>query len=334
MRVSRGWLSTGFWLGAAMANTTAAHAGGAPAEIVVAIRYLQQAGVSHSHLYLYRADGKLLRQLTKDDNGQDSNPVFAPDGETIVFTRVNDSGGTDFWSVEPRGGNLHQILAAPAWYAGTKTSPTFRDLEDDPDAGKPRAGDLGGKQGAPNDPPVYRAPDGSVEMVLEVPPADGKEHGKSYLLRDLKTGASVEMSQLAGGYGPFDLLALEQDKDQRFLIVPPLRVAFFGLHLNSTDGSTVFALDLAGKRLVRLSPNGALPVPLPDEPAFLTLAENRYVPFGDGKKTANCSYLEHWDAGLKKVRYAREGAAAACYGASLYRPGKIPATVNVHYDPK
>ena len=56
-------------------------------EIVVAIRYLQAKGTSHSHLYLYREDGKLLRQLTNDNSGQDSDPIFASDGETIVFTR-------------------------------------------------------------------------------------------------------------------------------------------------------------------------------------------------------------------------------------------------------
>jgi hypothetical protein len=29
------------------------------AEIVIAIRYLQAEGISHSHLYLFRGDGKL-----------------------------------------------------------------------------------------------------------------------------------------------------------------------------------------------------------------------------------------------------------------------------------
>lgn len=56
-------------------------------EIVIAIRYLQAQGTSHSHLYLYRADGKLLRQLTSDNSGQDSGPIFTPDGASIVFTR-------------------------------------------------------------------------------------------------------------------------------------------------------------------------------------------------------------------------------------------------------
>ena len=49
----------------------------AASEIVVAIRYLQAEGVSHSHLYLYRDDGKFLRQLTSDNSGQDVDPIFA-----------------------------------------------------------------------------------------------------------------------------------------------------------------------------------------------------------------------------------------------------------------
>jgi hypothetical protein len=52
-------------------------------EIVIAIRYPQAKGTSHSHLYLYREDGKLLRQLTHDDSGQDVDPIFAPAVITI-----------------------------------------------------------------------------------------------------------------------------------------------------------------------------------------------------------------------------------------------------------
>ena len=106
-----------------------------------------------------------------------------------------------------------------------------------------------------------------------------------------------------------------------------LRCVLFGLHLNSTDGDTCFALDLKRRRFVRLSPNGALPIPLPAEPAFLTFTENRYVPIPGSLKTANCSYMEHWDTNLNKVRYAREGSAAICYGASMYREGLTPSTV-------
>src|SRR5690348_17578464 len=89
----------------------------ATSEIAVAIRYLQAEGVSHSHLYLYRDDGKFLRQLTNDVSGQDVDPIFAPDGATIVFTREKgNSSPLEFWSVQPLGTDLKKLDAAPDWY--------------------------------------------------------------------------------------------------------------------------------------------------------------------------------------------------------------------------
>src|SRR5437870_8623566 len=88
----------------------------AASEIVVAIRYLQTEGTSHSHLYLYREDGKFLRQLTNDNTGQDVDPIFAPNGETIVFTRERVADAREFWSVEPLGKGLKKFDAAPDWY--------------------------------------------------------------------------------------------------------------------------------------------------------------------------------------------------------------------------
>ena len=300
-------------------------------EVVVAMRYFQQTGTSHAHLYLYREDGKLLRQLTDDGKSQDSNPFFAPDGETIVFTRRPDAGGTEFYSVEPRGGNLRRLPAAPGWYTATKDSPFYGGLNEDPDSDQLFTDNDIPKHGTP----TYRAPDGSVELVLKIGGGDdgisGDHHGHLYLLRDLKSGKDTTLGKLPGFEALVDVLALAQDKDQRFLLMPGLRVAFFGRYLNSTDGGTTYALDLDGKRLVRLSPNDATPYPLPGEPAFLTLTENRYVPFGDGKRTENSSYVERWGADLKPVRYANGKAAGSCYGASMYRPGKSPATVCLQF---
>ena len=158
---------------------------------------------------------------------------------------------------------------------------------------------------------------------------DGPGHGKHYLLRDLKTGAETEFEKLPGFYGVYGLLHDSHDKGQHFVFDGPLHLAFFDLHLNSTDGDTVFALDLTAPRLVRLSPNWATPIPLPGEAAFLTFTENRYVPIAGSKKTANCSYMEHWDEKLNKIRYAREKSAALCYGASMYRPGKNPGVITL-----
>jgi Tol biopolymer transport system component len=98
-------------------------------EIVIAIRYLQTQGTSHSHLYLYREDGKLLRQLTSDNSGQDAGPIFAPDGASIVFTREKPGNVREFWSIDPRGTGLKKLEAVPDWYVQTKSSPYFTNVE-------------------------------------------------------------------------------------------------------------------------------------------------------------------------------------------------------------
>jgi hypothetical protein len=312
----------------------------AASEIVVAIRYLQAEGVSHSHLYLYRDDGKFLRQLTNDNSGQDVDPIFASDGESIVFTRERTKSPLEFWSVRPLGGELQKFESVPDWYEQTKTSPYFTNREEpkpsasasiattaSPASPGP-AGLIGGRQ-------THKSPDGSVELILREDPsdpddqADGEHHGKHYVIRYLRTGIQADFGALPGFFGVFEILHERQNPDREFLIDGLLRVAFFGLHLNSTDGDTCSALDLNGPCLVRLSPNWAAPVPLPGEAAFLTLTENRYVPIPATSKTANCSYVERWDAQLQKIRYARANAVAVCYGASMYRPDKTPNVVTI-----
>ncbi len=307
----------------------------AASEIVVAIRYLQTEGTSHSHLYLFREDGKLLRQLTTDNAGQDVDPIFSPDGEMIAFTREKEGSPLEFWSVKPLGGAPTKLDAAPDWYEKTKTSPYFTNREvtsatesPSPPASPSAAGMMGERKS-------YKAPDGSVELILREDPSDpddqanGEKHGKHYVIRYLKTGLQADFGLLPGFVGAYEILHDRQNPDRQFLLDGLLRVAFFGLHLNSTDGDASFALDLNGPRFVRLSPNWAAPVPLPGESTFLTLTENRYVPIGNSTKTANCSYIERWDAKLEKVRYANPKAAAIFYGASMYRPERTPNVITI-----
>ena len=122
-------------------------------EVVIAIRYLQAQGTSHSHLYLYREDGKLLRQLTKDDSGQDSAPIFSPDGETIVFTREKPTNVREFWSVKPGGTDLKKLDAAPDWYAQAKSSPYFTNVELETESA-PVPGASPGSSESPNESPT------------------------------------------------------------------------------------------------------------------------------------------------------------------------------------
>jgi hypothetical protein len=314
----------------------------AASEIAIAIRYLQAEGTSHSHVFLYREDGKLLRQLTTDSLGQDVDPVFAPDGEAIVFTCEKNGSPLEFWSVRPLGGIPTKLDSLPDWYEQTKTSNYFTNRETPkptdsapPASASPESSPTPSPAGMMGERRSYKAPDGSVELILREDPGDpddrvnGERHGKHYVLRYLKTGIQADFGTLPGFFGAYEILHEKQNPDRQFLFEGLLRVAFFGLHLNSTDGDTSFALDLNGPRFVRLSPNWAAPVPLPGEPAFLTLTENRYVPIPGTPKTANCSYIERWDAQLQKIRYARPKAAAIFYGASVYRPERTPAVITI-----
>ena len=314
----------------------------AASEIVIAIRYLQAEGMSHSHLYLYRDDGKFLRRLTTDNSGQDVDPVFAPKGEIIVFTREKPDSPLEFWSVRPLGGDSTKLDSAPDWYEQAKTSPYFTNRETSkpadpvsPAAASPESSPSPSAAGMMGERRSYKAPDGSVELILREDPSDpddrvnGERHGKHYVLRYLKTGIQADFGTLPGFVGAYEILHDRQNPDRQFVLEGLVRVAFFGLHLNSTDGDTSFALDLNGSRFVRLSPNWAAPVPLPGESAFLTLTENRYVPIPGTTKAANCSYIERWDAQLQKIRYARPKTAAIFYGASVYRSERTPAVITI-----
>ena len=307
----------------------------AGSEIAVAIRYLQAKGVSHAQLFLYRDDGKLLRQLTEEKTAQVMDPVFAPDGTSIVFTRALAAAQKEYWSIEPKGTKLHKLDAAPGWYLQTKSSPSFTDIDPElqpsptPNA-SPTPDDSDQPFGPPG-PNHVTTPDGAQELVFKVSgeadTMDMPGRGKHYELRDVKTGAKIELGDVPGFVGLFELLHLDSDPATKFLVTPGLRLAFFDLHLNSTDGDTVFALDLSKPHFVRLSNNWARPFPAPGEPAFFTFTEERYVPIANTQKTANCSYIDHWDANLNKIRYSRN-TAAICYGTSIYRPDKSPSTVN------
>src|SRR5436190_15411147 len=150
-------------------------AGGAYAdsELVIAIRYLQAEGTSHSHLYLYCEEGKLLRQLTNDNSGQDVAPIFDPRGETIVFTREEPHKVIEYWSIKPRDEGLKKLDAAPSWYVEAKTSPYFTNLEPKAES-SPGASPESSQSPteSPTPAPSYKSPDGAFELVLREDPND------------------------------------------------------------------------------------------------------------------------------------------------------------------
>jgi hypothetical protein len=231
---------------------------------------------------------------------------------------------------------LKKLEAAPDWYIQAKSSPYFTNVEPEESA-SPSSTASSEEHASPAEtpPPTYKAPDSSVELVLREDPNDEDDqinapsHGKHYLLRDLKTGSETEFVNIPDFDGAVEILHERQNPEVHFLFSGSLRLAFFEVHLDSSAGDTVQALDLTRPRFVRLSPNWAAPIPLPGESAFLTFTENRYVPLPGTKKTANCSYMERWDEKLNKIRYARDKSAALCYGASMYRPDLTPSTITL-----
>jgi len=99
---------------------------------------------------------------------------------------------------------------------------------------------------------------------------------------------------------PSNKLQLKGSKDTRFLFDGPLRLAFFGVHLDSTKW----------RHGLRARPNESSFRPALAELGralsvvrrrrVLSMTYNRYVPIPGSTKTANCSYLEIWDSSLKK----------------------------------
>jgi hypothetical protein len=295
---------------------------------------LQPQGTSHSHLYLYREDGKFLRQLTNDNSGQESAPIFSPEGETIIFTCEKPKNVHEFWSVQPRGTNLKKLDTVPGWYTQAKSSPYFTNSEpEESAAATPSTSPTESASPSPTPPPKCKAPDDSVELILRENPKDeddqiaGPGHGKHFALRDMKTGTETEFGKIPEFYGAFDILHDNQDSNRHFLFEGPLRIAFFGLHLNSTDRDTVLALDLNGPRFIRLSPKMG---------RTDSSTRRTGVPHVHGKslrshsgQQENGELLLHRALGRQAEPHSlcARKSAALCYGMSMYRPGLTPAVI-------
>lgn len=327
--------------------------------VVVAIRYLQVEGVSHAHLYLYRRDGKLVRQLTADNAGQDHDPVFAPDGGEVVYQRTNN--GKDQWRAVKVSGEGDRALGnPPAWYEKQSPIPaqfTFSESVPTKSGGMrlsiaAKAGDL-----------TWKSADAGIELVLK---DDGerrdpddedwfpkkawlRENGKDTCIETFPVFSPKRANKKAEfweGPLPPGIVPNEERKDEEvrpegivaqtllfcknspFLETTEIRAAFFTQHRGSTDGVGLFAVDLKGRHIFEMSPNGGSLYVLPEFAACACVCGQRYLPLGDGQRTVNCSYLDLWDAKMQRIRFAN-AKPAVCYGAAIFIAGENPVSVRI-----
>ena len=270
-------------------------------DVAVSIRYLHAQGKSHAAIFLFDGQGKLVRQLTKPGEDQDFAPVFSPDGNEIVFRRGHsEEDAKKLFIVDRQGKKTRAIEGeSPAWYGRRVVAKPFGDsdsLDTEPET----------KDAVR----TFASPDGTLALVLKPNP----------FLRE-KKGPLQPLAEMPG-FSVFWYVRL--DHGSPFLIMPKLRVAFFGGEELSTLGNTIYALDVDRKRIVKLSNNGAVAYPWPGQGSFFAVASSRYEPLGDGR-TVNCSYLDWYHATMKRTRF---GHALGKYGgASVFIAGEQPFTI-------
>jgi Tol biopolymer transport system component len=79
-------------------------------------------------LFVMRADGTDVRQLTRSD-GQEGSPSWSPDGGRIVFTRnVPDKSLSAIYTIRADGTGLRRLRAATAGYTEPAWSPDGRSI--------------------------------------------------------------------------------------------------------------------------------------------------------------------------------------------------------------
>lgn len=286
------------------------------ADVAISIRYLHPKGKSHAAIFLFGTDGKLIRQITEPNDSQDVNPSFAPDGKSIIFTSENDSTQKRVLVSLDLASKGAKVIAGepPAWY---KSRVIAKGFSGDDDAAAPTpARD------------TYPTADGAYTIVLKPSKEkDADESDKEAFLRIGQKPALIPFRKMPG----FVSFWMLHKTDAPFPPIAQPRIAVFDGSHNSTDGTQFYVLDLAGQRIVQLSPNGGEIFPWEGHPGFFANAQSRYEQLGDGR-TVNCDYLDFYNEKLQRTRFGH--ALGRFSGASIFAPdGKSFNIVDPEYAP-
>jgi TolB protein len=77
-----------------------------------------------NRLAIMNADGSGRRALTAFGGVDEINPKWMPDGQTIVFEQLRQTGRrSDIAAIGPDGGPVRRILSTPAWETNPIPSP-------------------------------------------------------------------------------------------------------------------------------------------------------------------------------------------------------------------
>jgi hypothetical protein len=277
------------------------------AELVVSIRYFKEVGTSHYHLFLYRDDGTLVRQLTTDETVQDTGPVFSPDRKQIAFTRMRGIVPEE-WVVGIDGKGARKLEAALDW-----KHPHFEDayrLEGGGDNEK--LWQLDGENRS------LRIPGRKSRIVVLANDnlmLTQKYDATSFRFLTYEEIDHTHRISLTGGddAGYCDLAVR---KGTPFLFQPKLHGLFYWQHLGSTLGFRLGFLDLDSKRPTFLSENPAQAIPHGNRDGFFCVCEHRYQNLGKTGPTVNCTYLEWRNATLERIRFAK---AISLFGGATIR---------------
>lgn len=299
----------------------------AHADLVVSLRYFMTEDTSHHHLYLYRDDGKVVRQLTSPEDAHDTSPIFSTDGSTIVFTR-EAKGGSKIMSIQPDGGTLRTLSQAPAWYVPSGKIDAYGSAQD---------GKLVSPWKVRANEQAVTVPGGKIEVALRnedrfKDPDSGVTTNafKALTIRNTADKDETRVPTLTDTEGNFCYLVFY--KNSPFLLRDGLRVLLYEHHLNSTDGDELGALDLDRKKAVSLSANPAIAIPHGTRSGFFCVSQDRYQPLPGTTKSVNCIYLDWWDAELKRTRFAK--AASLFGGASVRVKGQPQLDIPRQPQPK
>jgi hypothetical protein len=294
----------------------------ATADVAISIRYFKSKGVSHYHLFLYRDDGKPIRQLTSPEDAHDVNPKFSPDGKTIFFTRLKGEAEEN-WRIETSGKAVQNLGPSAGEARPRRGDIAYTQRIDDKVKAKWEAAEDGFRMAIPDSKDTLLLRNADISRFGNGPTGEPTllPETRAFQALTLRESESGKETRLVTDRDEEAFCSWLTQHDTPFLLRDGLRIAFYYQHTGSTYNYRVAAIDLLGKRIVPLTEESPADlIPHGTRAGFFSVCEERYRPLPGTSKTVNCLYLDWWDAKFKKVSFSK--AISLFGGASVRMEGQ------------